>query len=1169
MRLNKIKLSGFKSFVDSTTIVFPSNLMGIVGPNGCGKSNVIDAIRWVLGESSAKTLRGDSMADVIFNGSGGRKPVGQASIELIFDNTDGTVSGAYASYSEIAIRRVITRDGTSQYFLNNSRCRRKDVTQLLLGTGLGAHGYSIIEQGMISRLVDARPEDLRAFLEEAAGISKYKERRRETEHRIRHTRDNLERLSDLREEIDKQLAHLQRQARAAERYKILKSEERRTTAELLSLRLKAMRGALEEKSSQLREKQLALEAAQTERGRVESEIEKSRVAHADAVEEFNTVQGDYYHVGAEIARLEQGIKHRRELRQRQTEDLETTIAQLDELQGHIESDEIELAELDKLLETLNPDVDAALRDRTAAEDALAAAERAMEEWRERRDAHSASRAELERNIHVENAKLEQLSAQRTRLHGELREMEAELAGLDIAGQETRHGEILRDEEKARQACDEGAQELETVTRQIAQLRQQENRIVERLDELRASLQNDRGRLTSLEALQEAALGKFTQQVDTWLAERNLGSSSRLAQLLQVETGWERAVEVVMGSALQGVQVDDIDSLAADLDRLGESSICLLESTMTGGEEQQEGRKRLSSLVRSPLSALGLLEGVFAAETLEEALLSRAGLRPGESVITRQGVWVGQGWLRVAGRDDPHAGVINRGEEIEGLRKLVGESTRRCDDIARALADTRLRIEQLEELRVTAQDEVNRRQQLLANAAAQLTSCRSDLEQTQLRQRQLEQRITDAANELSELDSRISNSRHITESSAGTVEDHKTVEQQLISEQQGLLAQLQKSREEAETCRANAQELIIKVESRKRSKDSASAALQRIRSQQQHLKKRRVELEESLSSGEQPLHDDEGALSERLQIHAEVETRLAECRRHVEAAEALVRDLELQRGSRQEAVDAAREATDALRIEMRELEVRADTVKEQFDATELNFDEVTSGLAEDATIDGWTEKLEGIGRRIQRLGAINLAAIGEFEEQSERKQYLDKQFADLSEALETLEGAIRKIDRETRAKFKDTFDKANQGLSELFPRLFGGGHAYLELDSEDLLEAGVSIMARPPGKRISTIHLLSGGEKALTAVALVFSIFELNPAPFCLLDEVDAPLDEANVGRFCDIVREMSKQVQFVLITHNKTTMEAMEQLSGVTMSEPGVSRLVAVDIDEAVQLAAM
>ncbi len=322
MRLNKIKLSGFKSFVDSTTIVFPSNLMGIVGPNGCGKSNVIDAIRWVLGESSAKTLRGDSMADVIFNGSGGRKPVGQASIELTFDNTDGTVSGAYASYSEIAIRRVITRDGTSQYFLNNSRCRRKDVTQLLLGTGLGAHGYSIIEQGMISRLVDARPEDLRAFLEEAAGISKYKERRRETEHRIRHTRDNLERLSDLREEIDKQLAHLQRQARAAERYKVLKSEERRTTAELLSLRLKAMRGALDERASHLREKQLALEAAQTERGRVESEIEKSRVAHAEAVEEFNKVQGDYYHVGAEIARLEQGIKHRRELRQRQTEDLE-------------------------------------------------------------------------------------------------------------------------------------------------------------------------------------------------------------------------------------------------------------------------------------------------------------------------------------------------------------------------------------------------------------------------------------------------------------------------------------------------------------------------------------------------------------------------------------------------------------------------------------------------------------------------------------------------------------------------------------------------------------------------------------------------------------------------------------------------------------------------------
>ncbi|HMB74410.1 MAG TPA: chromosome segregation protein SMC, partial [Gammaproteobacteria bacterium] len=805
------------------------------------------------------------MADVIFNGSGGRKPVGQASIELIFDNTDGTVSGAYASYAEIAVRRVITRDGTSQYFLNNSRCRRKDITQILLGTGLGSHGYSIIEQGMISRLVDARPEDLRAFLEEAAGISKYKERRRETEHRIRHTRDNLDRLADLREEIDKQLTHLQRQARAAERYKVLKTEERLTTAQLLSLRLNSMRAAVADKSAALSKKQLALDAAITERSQVEAAIDKSRVAHADTVEAFNKVQGDYYRVGADIARLEQAIKHRRELRQRQQEDYDTTVAQLEELRGHVEKDETELTQLDQLLETLNPDVEEAVGRRATAEEALASAEQEMERWRERRDAFAVERAELERSVHVENARMEQLTAQRSRIGDELEGMQHELRELAATDRQSRLEQLLRHEEKVRLACENATHGLTFVTSQITQLREQEKRIVERLDEVRAKLQNDRGRLASLEALQEAALGKATERVDAWLARHDIAANSRLAELLQVEPGWERAVEVVLGVSLQAVHVDDITALAGHLEELGEAGVSLLESgSGDTAAEPQDRLEPLSAYVRAPHSARRLLQSVYAADRLESALAARSILAAGESVITPAGVWLGERWLRVAGRDDPHAGVISRGEEIERIRARVEETARRGDDVGKALTDTRARLEQLETKRVSTQDELNRRQQLLTKVTAQLTSSRGDVDQAQARIRQLERRIDHARRELEEIDRHIETSHHSSQSVTASIEGRQTSEEQLANERAALLTQLETCREEAKASRAHAQELIISIESRKRSKDSASAALQRVRAQQEHLRQRRSELEKALADGVQPLANDEAELSEQLQ-----------------------------------------------------------------------------------------------------------------------------------------------------------------------------------------------------------------------------------------------------------------------------------------------------------------
>jgi chromosome segregation protein len=1168
MRLSKIKLSGFKSFVDPTTIHFPSNLMGIVGPNGCGKSNIIDAIRWVLGEGSAKTLRGDSMADVIFNGSSGRKPVGQASIELIFDNSDGTLSGPYASYAEVAIRRVVSRDGTSQYFLNNSRCRRKDITHILLGTGLGSHGYSIIEQGMISRLVEAKPEELRAFLEEAAGISKYKERRRETEHRIRHTRENLDRLADLREEVDKQLAHLRRQARAAERYKSLKAEQRRIEAELLALRLLALQQEVRRQESARNEKQTALEAAIAEQRSLESTIEKLRITLTERNDDFNQVQGRYYRVGAEIARLEQSIQHRKELSRRQQEDLEATDEHLTELKSHIESDQVELEEIERLLGELSPGLQEARLSQQASVDALRQAEEAMEDWRGRWDRVAGDVAESERAREVENARLEQLGAQRERLVREREKLLGERSKLTTEELEQRLHKLIANEETLSNACGEATRALESVWEQIRKLRQQDSKVSTHLDQMRGQLQNDRGRLASLEALQVAALGESSEQISGWLRSQELDSSPRLAERLSVEPGWERAVETVLGAYLQAICVESIEQVAQSLTELSGGGLTLLDTAAAPRPADHRDGDMLRDHVRGQ-GVERLLADVHAAESLPAAVISRKRLRAHESVVTRDGFWLGPDWLRINRSDDPQVGVLARGDEIKRLSNEVAAGSRRVAEIEKALLDTRSRLEQLEDTRARAQAEANKRQHLYAETKGNLETSRDRLQALRSQAGALERGVIDLDAETRAIADDIEACEARLSAAAARRDELGDAREQLERVREHHQLRLAEARARAEEDRQLAQDIAIKVESRRSSRESASAAIERVRVQQEHLLKRRRELVAQLESSTEPLQGEEQALQSQLDERLRVEQNLAQARKAMEGVDAELREVSQLRTNQEQHVSAAREALEGIRLVVREIQVRADTVSEQFAKTEFDLGTLTSELPDDATSEQWAESFEKIENRIQRLGAINLAAIDEYREQSERKEYLDSQFADLTEALETLENAIRKIDRETRARFKETFDEANAGMGRLFPRLFGGGHAYLELDGDDLLSSGVTVMARPPGKRISTIHLLSGGEKALAAVALVFSIFELNPAPFCLLDEVDAPLDDANVGRFSEIVKEMSQQVQFVLITHNKATMEVLGQLTGVTMNEPGVSRLVAVDIDEAVQLAAM
>ncbi|WJW76529.1 chromosome segregation protein SMC [Thiohalobacter sp. IOR34] len=1170
MRLTKIKLAGFKSFVDPTTISVPSNLVGIVGPNGCGKSNTIDAVRWVMGESSAKHLRGDSMADVIFNGSNARKPVGHASVELVFDNSEGKLAGQYAQYNEISVKRQVSRDGQSQYFLNGTRCRRRDITDIFLGTGLGPRSYSIIEQGMISRLIEAKPEELRVYLEEAAGISKYKERRRETENRIRHTRENLDRLNDLRDEIEKQLEKLKRQARTAERYKELKQQERRVKAEWLTLRYQALHEEIRSKEREIQGRETALEAVIAEQRALEAAIEKSREEQTAANDSFNEVQGRYYGLGAEIARVEQAIQHARETRQRQQAELEKAEKAWNEVEAHISVDGQRLTDLAAELAAREPELAALQAQAAASGEALQAAEAAMQAWQAEWDEFNRRAAMPQQTAQVERTRIDHLERQLAQLEQRLKRLAEERERLSGDPLEAEIERLVAEESERGAAAQRLQGELDAVRGQIAELRERLQTQAAELDEARREQQQQRGRLVSLEALQKAALGEDDGAVGDWLQRQGLAEASRLAQQIEVEAGWERAVETVLGDYLEAVCVEGLEPLADGLCELGEGGIALFDTEAArsaGGDAADAGM--LLTKVRAAWPLETLLAGIHTADTLAEALALRPRLAAHESVVTPQGVWVGRTWLRLARADDQGRGVLEREKEINALKSSLEDLDEKVAASESRLEATRQSLHQLEQRREELQAEVNQAHRQHSEVRAQLGARRSRLEQIRGRAEAIDSEIGELRDQQQRDGEEHAAARSRLHQALAEMEDLARERSEREAERETLRGQLEAARRQAQADREAAHGLTVQIESMRTAQQSTAENLERMQGQQVHLRLRREELREALAAGEAPLAEQEAELTRLLEQRSTVENELAEARRRLEAVEHELREQEQGRAAREREAQEMREALNQARMAWQEIKVRSQTLLEQLAETGFELETLQREMPEEADLETWAAEVEALERRIQRLGPINLAAIDEFEEQSERKVYLDAQHADLTEALETLEGAIRKIDRETRTRFKETFDKVNSGLQRMFPRLFGGGHAYLELTGEDLLDTGVTVMARPPGKRNSTIHLLSGGEKALTAVALVFAIFELNPSPFCMLDEVDAPLDDANVGRFCDLVREMSERVQFIFITHNKITMELANQLTGVTMHEPGVSRLVAVDIDEAAQMAVM
>ncbi|WP_325437959.1 chromosome segregation protein SMC [Pseudomonas nitroreducens] len=1160
MRLKCIKLAGFKSFVDPTTVNFPSNMAAVVGPNGCGKSNIIDAVRWVMGESSAKNLRGESMTDVIFNGSNTRKPVTQASIELIFDNSDQTLLGEYASYAEISIRRRVTRDGQNTYFLNGTKCRRRDITDIFLGTGLGPRSYSIIEQGMISKLIEAKPEDLRNFIEEAAGISKYKERRRETENRIRRTQENLARLTDLREELERQLERLHRQAQSAEKYQEFKAEERTLKAQLGALRWRDLNEQVGQKEKVIGDQEVAFEALVAEQRSADASIERLRDGHHELSETFNQVQGRFYSVGGDIARVEQSIQHGQQRLRQLQDDLREAEKTRQETESHLGHDRTLLATLAEELERLAPEQEISAAAAEEATVGLEEAEQRMHDWQQRWDAFNQQSAEPRREAEVQQSRIQHLeqslerqAERQRRLNDERTQLAADpedAAILDL-GEQVAAIELLLEESQIEEQ--ELAERLERVRQSL-----QESTAAQH--QAQGELQRLNGRVASLEALQQAALdpGDGTAQ---WLRQQGLEQRPRLAEGLRVQPGWELAVETVLGADLHGVLLDDLKGLPFDALEKGE--LRLLD--LAAGAVSRPGS--LLDKVETNVDLSYWLGRVRPVETLDQALAQRASLGDGESLVSRDGYWVGRNFLRVRRGESADGGVLARGQELERLyveRETLEQRLAEIDEQLVRLRDEQRQAEEGRDLvRRRLQDEGRRQGELKAQLLAQ----QAKVEQLTLRRRRLDEELAELAEQHAIEQEQLGEARLSLQEALDAMAVDTERRESLLAERDGMREKLDRIRQESRQHKDQAHQLAVRVGSLRAQHESTRQALERLDSQAVRLVERCEQLNLNLEEGAAPLEELRMRLEELLDRRMAVEDELKHARLALEDADRQLRDAEKRRTQAEQQSQLLRGQLEQQRMEWQALSVRRKSLQEQLHEDGYDLHGVLGTLPHDAAEKIWETRLEELATRIGRLGPINLAAIEEYQQQSERKRYLDDQNDDLVEALDTLENVIRKIDKETRNRFKETFDQINAGLQALFPKVFGGGHAYLELTGEDLLDTGVAIMARPPGKKNSTIHLLSGGEKALTALALVFAIFQLNPAPFCMLDEVDAPLDDANVGRYARLVKEMSEKVQFIYITHNKIAMEMADQLMGVTMHEPGCSRLVAVDVEEAVALA--
>lgn len=935
MRLRKLKLAGFKSFVDPTTVVLPSDLVGVVGPNGCGKSNIIDAVRWVMGESSAKHLRGDSMADVIFNGSSTRKPVGQATIELVFDNKEGRLGGEYAQYNEISVKRTVSRDGQSHYYLNSTRCRRKDITDVFLGTGLGPRSYAIIEQGTISRIIEARPEELRTFIEEAAGISRYKERRRETENRIRHTRENLDRLNDLREELGKQLNHLQRQAKTAEKYKVLREDERLLKGQLQSLRWQGLNQQGEQIETNLRDKETGLEAAVAKQRNIEADIEKQREAHTEANDNFNQIQGRFYSVGSDIARIEQTIQHSRERRQQQNQDMQQLEKDWQAAQSHLDTDREKIKELEIGLQELEPALAQAQEGESRSVSALEEAEMGMQSWQVNWEDLNQKLAEANRTVDVAGARSQHLDQHIGQLQQRQQKTSEELANHDYSELENQVGQHQQALSESEQALHQKQEHAKSIQTQIVELRESSHSLTSDLDNARQKLQELRGRNASLEALQQVALGKQQEGISEWLVSQQLAEAPRLAEKLEVEAGWEQAVECVLGGYLEAVCVPGLDPLTSTLSGLTEGTVTFFDTSAEPRSSGANKANRLLDKVSAPWHLEGMLEGVYITAGLQDAMAIRHELAAHESVVTQDGFWLGAGWLRVSHNSNEKAGVLKREQELKSLAHEIDNETIHAESLQENLESAREKLRELEAQSETAQSELNHANRTHAEQQAELAALQLRLEQIKSRQADLQRELDELSKQIEAEQSDLSGASKAVEEAqqqVTTLSEHRV---QKSNQRDELRNALDAARDSASTDREAAHQVKLRSETLRTELTSTRHALQRMEAQLQQLTARRDELQAYLSEGETPIQDMETELAVQLEQRVSVEAELARARGGLEDLEHQLRELEEARGQAEQGVQGVRDELEKIRIGVQELKVRRQTIEEHI--TEHGFE----------------------------------------------------------------------------------------------------------------------------------------------------------------------------------------------------------------------------------------
>jgi chromosome segregation protein len=1168
MRLTQIKLAGFKSFAEPTTFQLPGQLVGVVGPNGCGKSNIMDAVRWVLGESKASELRGESMQDVIFNGSGNRKPASRASVELVFDNTLARAGGQWNTFAEIAVKRTLTRDGTSSYFINNQPVRRRDVQDVFLGTGLGPRAYAIIGQGTISRIIESRPEELRLFLEEAAGVSKYKERRRETENRLKDTRENLTRVDDILRELNSNLDKLEGQAEVASQYRTLQEQG---TLKLHQLWFLKHRDAANEEArvqAAASEAATALEARLAELRHTEAELEHVRQAHYAANDTLHARQGELAQAALEVSRLEERIRYVVEGRQRAQARLADLQAQNTQWAARQEEATAELDEIAGRIAAAEEQADTLHAQAEEQGFALPDAEEAVRSAQQTANTQRAKAAEVQQQIQLLAADSRNVEEQSRGLKTRRERLAAEQKGLSAP--DMARIELLRGQEgAANELRDETEARLGDLSEQVPALDEQRRAAQENAAREAARLTDIGARLSALRALQDKV--QTEGKLKPWLEKHGLAGLQGLWKQVHTAPGWETALEAALRERLHALAVGRLDTVrafGADAPPARLAFYALPSGSVTPPRGTLPPLADQLKLGDASLQALlsDWLEGVYTADSLDAALAQRAQLAHGEVIMTREGHAVSPHAVAFYAPDSEQAGLLARAQEIENLdrqqraQSLIADEARaqqvrleaaytdasqRLAGVRREAADAQQRAHMLhvELLRLSQQAEAaNSRSSQLAEELAEIDAQLEALE---------ERRATGEAR-FEELDIELANAQ----------EKHAELEDAVIAAERALADQREQQRaleRQAQEARFQARALVARQAELQRSIETAASQVQANVQAGEQLQLELGSFDDAAA---------ESGLQGALAIKLEREQALGLARSTYDDLSAQLKRADEQRLSFERSLDPLREQITKLQLELQAAQLGGAQYLDQLAAAQIDIEALGKSI-EDGNVKLWglQTEIDRIQRDINALGAVNLAALDELTASRERKTFLDAQYADLNEAIRTLEDAIAKIDLETRDLLASTFNQVNEHFGRMFPSLFGGGQARLVMTGTEILDAGVQVMAQPPGKKNSTIHLLSGGEKALTAIALVFAIFQLNPAPFCLLDEVDAPLDDANTERYAKLVTEMSKGTQFLFISHNKIAMEMARQLIGVTMQEQGVSRIVAVDMQSALSMA--